>query len=118
MRLKVEHLSKDRDAPPVWWWSSKTGVTADDVDHFWQAFLRRFDLEDTSAARSRRGAFDPARSDMSRHAHARPRERAIVLRELLAKDSPGSRCWHWPAWSMRGRWTRRCARRSRIGPPN
>ncbi|MET7457958.1 NF041680 family putative transposase [Streptomyces sp. NPDC005574] len=47
IRLKVEHLSKDRDAPPVWLWSSKTGVTPDDVDRFWQAFLRRFDLEHT-----------------------------------------------------------------------
>lgn len=43
----IEHLSKDRDAPPVWLWSSKTGVTPDDVDRFWQAFLRRFDLEHT-----------------------------------------------------------------------
>ncbi|GAA5707323.1 hypothetical protein Save01_08186 [Streptomyces avermitilis] len=47
MRLKVEHLSKDRDTPPVWLWSSKTGATPDDVDRFWQAFLRRFDLEHT-----------------------------------------------------------------------
>ncbi|GHI75424.1 hypothetical protein Sspor_09850 [Streptomyces spororaveus] len=47
MRLKVEHLSKDRDAPPVWLWSSKTGATPDDVDRCWQAFLRRFDLEHT-----------------------------------------------------------------------
>ncbi|MEU0631179.1 NF041680 family putative transposase [Streptomyces sp. NPDC005989] len=47
MRLKVEHLSKDRDAPPLWLWSSKTGATPDDVDRFWQAFLRRFDLEHT-----------------------------------------------------------------------
>lgn len=47
MRLKVEHLSKDRDTPPVWSWSSKTGATPDDVDRFWQAFLRRFDLEHT-----------------------------------------------------------------------
>jgi hypothetical protein len=47
IRLKVEHLSKDRDAPPVWLWSSKTGATPDDVDRFWQAFLRRFDLEHT-----------------------------------------------------------------------
>ncbi|MFF1309028.1 NF041680 family putative transposase [Streptomyces sp. NPDC058307] len=47
MRLKVEHLSKDRDAPPVWLWSAKTGATPDDVDRFWQAFLRRFDLEHT-----------------------------------------------------------------------
>ncbi|GGZ02171.1 hypothetical protein GCM10010343_29760 [Streptomyces avidinii] len=45
--MKVERLSKDRDAPPVWLWSSKTGVTPDDVDRFWQAFLRRFDLEHT-----------------------------------------------------------------------
>lgn len=47
MRLKVEHLLKGRDAPPVWLWSSKIGATADDVDRFWQAFLRRFDLEHT-----------------------------------------------------------------------
>jgi hypothetical protein len=47
MRLNVEHLSKERDAPPLWLWSSKTGATPDDVDRFWQAFLRRFDLEHT-----------------------------------------------------------------------
>ncbi|MFF2411486.1 NF041680 family putative transposase [Streptomyces sp. NPDC058092] len=47
LRLKVEHLSKDREAPPVWLWSSKTGATPGDVDRFWQAFLRRFDLEHT-----------------------------------------------------------------------
>ncbi|WP_259294617.1 hypothetical protein [Streptomyces canus] len=47
IRLKVEHLSKERGAPPVWLWSSKTGATPDDVDRFWQAFLRRFDLEHT-----------------------------------------------------------------------
>ncbi|WUT78861.1 transposase [Streptomyces sp. NBC_00669] len=47
MRLKVKHRSKDRDAPPLWLWSSKTGATPDDVDRFWQAFLRRFDLEHT-----------------------------------------------------------------------
>lgn len=47
IRLKVEHLSKVRDTPPVLLWSSKTGATADDVDRFWQAFLRRFDLEHT-----------------------------------------------------------------------
>ncbi len=47
IRLKVEHLSKERDAPPVWLWSSKTGATSDDVDRFWQVFLRRFDLEHT-----------------------------------------------------------------------
>lgn len=47
IRLKVEHLSKERYAPPVWLWSSKTGATGEDVDRFWQAFLRRFDLEHT-----------------------------------------------------------------------
>jgi hypothetical protein len=47
LTLKVEHLSKDREAPPVWLWSSKTGATSNDVDRCWQAFLRRFDLEHT-----------------------------------------------------------------------
>ena len=45
MRLKVEHLSKGRDAPPMWLWSSKAGSTPDDVDRFWQTFLGRFGLE-------------------------------------------------------------------------
>ncbi|MEU7728448.1 NF041680 family putative transposase [Streptomyces sp. NPDC040724] len=47
IRLKVEHLSKERDAPPVWLWSSKTNAAPDDVDRCWRAFLRRFDLEHT-----------------------------------------------------------------------
>jgi hypothetical protein len=47
VRLKVEHLSKDREAPPVWLWSSKTGAAPPDVDRCWQVFLRRFDLEHT-----------------------------------------------------------------------
>jgi hypothetical protein len=47
IRLEVEHLSKDRAAPAVWLWSSKTGADGADVDRTWQAFLRRFDLEDT-----------------------------------------------------------------------
>ncbi|MDX3501184.1 hypothetical protein PV689_04590 [Streptomyces sp. ATCC51928] len=47
MRPKVEYLSKDRDAPPVWLWPSRTGATPDDVDRSWQAFLSRFDLEHT-----------------------------------------------------------------------
>jgi hypothetical protein len=47
LRLEVEHLSKGRDAPPMWLWSSETGATPDDVDRFWQAFLHRFDLEHT-----------------------------------------------------------------------
>lgn len=47
VRLKVEHLSKEREAPRVWLWSSKTGATPADVDRLWQVFLRRFDLEHT-----------------------------------------------------------------------
>jgi hypothetical protein len=31
----------------VWLWTSATGATAADVDRWWQAFLRRFDLEHT-----------------------------------------------------------------------
>ena len=47
IRLQVQHLPGDRNPKPVWLWSSITGATADDVDHWWQAFLRRFDLEHT-----------------------------------------------------------------------
>jgi hypothetical protein len=31
----------------VWLWTSTTDATAADVDRWWQAFLRRFDLEHT-----------------------------------------------------------------------
>ena len=47
IRLQVTHLPGDRDPKPVWLWSSVTGATAADVDRWWQAFLRRFDLEHT-----------------------------------------------------------------------
>jgi DDE superfamily endonuclease len=47
IRLEVEHLSKDREAPAVWLWSSRTGSSDADVDRAWQAFLRRFDLKHT-----------------------------------------------------------------------
>lgn len=47
IRLQVDHLPGDRDPKPVWLWSSRTGATAHDIDHRWQAFLRRFDLEHT-----------------------------------------------------------------------
>jgi len=47
VRLRVEHLPGDRDPKPVWLWSSTTAATAADVDRWWQAFLRRFDLEHT-----------------------------------------------------------------------
>lgn len=45
--LTVDHLPGDRDPKPVWLWSSRTGATSSHVDHLWQAFLRRFDLEHT-----------------------------------------------------------------------
>jgi hypothetical protein len=47
IRLRVERLPGDRDPKPVWLWTSATGATAADVDRWWQAFLRRFDLEHT-----------------------------------------------------------------------
>ena len=31
----------------MWLWTSITGATPTDVDRWWQAFLRRFDLEHT-----------------------------------------------------------------------
>jgi hypothetical protein len=47
IRLQVEHLPGDRDPKPVWLWASTVGATAADIDRWWQAFLRRFDLEHT-----------------------------------------------------------------------
>jgi DDE superfamily endonuclease len=47
IRLQVNHLPDDRDPKPVWLWSSATNASGADVDRWWQAFLRRFDLEHT-----------------------------------------------------------------------
>ncbi|GHE86286.1 hypothetical protein GCM10018785_62520 [Streptomyces longispororuber] len=47
IRLNVDHLPGDRDAPPVWLWSSAIGATPDDVNLVWSCHLRRFDLEHT-----------------------------------------------------------------------
>jgi hypothetical protein len=47
IRLQVDHLPGDRDPKPVWLWCSATGATAAEVDSWWQAFLRRFDIEHT-----------------------------------------------------------------------
>ena len=47
IRLQVDHLPGDRNPKPVWLWTSITGATAADVDRWWRAFLRRFDLEHT-----------------------------------------------------------------------
>jgi hypothetical protein len=45
IRLSVEHLPGQRDAEPLWLWSSRAGASAAEVDRTWQAFLRRFDIE-------------------------------------------------------------------------
>jgi DDE superfamily endonuclease len=47
IRLQVEHLPGDRNPQPVWLWSSRTQITAGEMDRLWQSFLRRFDLEHT-----------------------------------------------------------------------
>jgi hypothetical protein len=47
IRLSVDHLPGNRDAEPLWLWSSRAGTSAGEVDRTWQAFLRRFDMEHT-----------------------------------------------------------------------
>ncbi|MFE1989169.1 competence protein CoiA family protein [Streptomyces mirabilis] len=47
VRLQVDRLPGGGGPLPLWLWSSATGLTGEDVDVRWQAFLRRFDLEHT-----------------------------------------------------------------------
>src|SRR4051794_25840577 len=43
-------LPGDRDPKPVRLWTSTIDAAATDMDRWWQAFLRRFDLEHTLPA--------------------------------------------------------------------
>jgi len=47
IRLQVDHLPGQRDADPVWLWSSRAGATEEEANRTWQVFLRRFDIEHT-----------------------------------------------------------------------
>jgi hypothetical protein len=47
IRLQAGHLPGDRHPKPVWLWCSATGATPAEVTCWWQAFLRRFDIEHT-----------------------------------------------------------------------
>ena len=47
LRLVVDHLPGERNPKPLWLWCSTTGASQADTDRWWQAFLRRFDLEHT-----------------------------------------------------------------------
>lgn len=47
IRLHVDHLPGDRNPKPLWLWSSDPTITAEGLDHTWQAYLRRFDIEHT-----------------------------------------------------------------------
>jgi hypothetical protein len=47
IHLEVDHLPGQRNADPVWLWSSRAGTTEEEVNRAWQAFLRRFDIEHT-----------------------------------------------------------------------
>jgi hypothetical protein len=44
IRLQVDHLPGQRDADPVWLWSSRAGTTDEEVKRAWQAFLLRFGI--------------------------------------------------------------------------
>ncbi|KQV15980.1 hypothetical protein ASC99_29010 [Kitasatospora sp. Root107] len=41
------HLPGEREAKPLWLWSSATGINTAHLDRIWRTFLRRFDLEHT-----------------------------------------------------------------------
>ena len=45
IQLRVDHLPGDRSPGPLWLWSSRAVTSAAGVNHAWQAFLRRFDIE-------------------------------------------------------------------------
>jgi len=47
VRVAVERLPGNRQPKPLWLWAARTGATPAQVDLWWQAYLRRFDIEHT-----------------------------------------------------------------------
>ena len=47
IRLAVQRLPGNQKPKPLWLWTSATDLTPDQIDRYWQAYLRRFDLEHT-----------------------------------------------------------------------
>ncbi|MEU6900304.1 hypothetical protein [Streptomyces virginiae] len=47
IRLTVAELPSGGVNKPVWLWCFRTGARPEDVDRYWHAFLRRFDVEHT-----------------------------------------------------------------------
>nr|WP_246039791.1 hypothetical protein [Glycomyces buryatensis] len=46
-RITVDHLPHDGSPKPVWLWTSAAGLSEDELDGIWAAWLRRFDIEHT-----------------------------------------------------------------------
>jgi hypothetical protein len=88
IRLQVEHLPGDRDPKPVWLWTSATGATPADVDRWWQAFLRRFDLEHTFRLLETDSRLDPAEDPHPRS--RRPLDLADHRRPHPASPGPAA----------------------------
>lgn len=47
LRVQVEHLPGERSPKPLWLWSSRPDIEADDLAGLFFAFCRRFDIEHT-----------------------------------------------------------------------
>ncbi|MGO9783573.1 MAG: transposase [Streptosporangiaceae bacterium] len=87
IRLAVDHLPGQRDADPLWLWSSRAAAAGDEVDRTWQAFLRRFDIEHTFRfLKQQPGWTRPKLRDPGRR---RPLD--LAGHRLLRPASPGPR---------------------------
>ncbi|GAB3660234.1 hypothetical protein GCM10028833_39440 [Glycomyces tarimensis] len=47
VRIQSERLPHTGTPEPVWLWTDAAGLTEDDLDSLWLAWLRRFDIEQT-----------------------------------------------------------------------
>ena len=88
IRLQVEHLPGDRNPKPVWLWSSITGATTEDVDRWWQAFLRRFDLEHTFRLLKQTLGWTRPKSRTPAAVRRRDRDRTVSSAEEIETSRP------------------------------
>ena len=89
IKLTVDHLPHEHDPKPVWLWTSDPATDPAEANLYWQAFLRRFDIEHTHPVPETGPRLDPP--ETARPGRRRPPDLAHHRRPYpaVARPQPG-----------------------------